>query len=440
MITAFDWILSATYIVLFFTIMWFYAFFRYDDQTAKTFIKLFLIRLGGGILFALIFVYYYKVVGDTFQYWQGGMIMGELFYSDPVAYFTLMFSDAGQIPPDYMQHVQYIGYSNTAEEWFMTKIVAVFALIGFKSFLVYNIFFGVIAFVGAWQLIKFVREFLPEINKPAFYILTVVPGVLIWSSGLIKDTLTLSCFSFFLLYYCKIIFKNERKISYFIILIVSGYLMFRVKPYVLICEIPSLAFATYVFYKSKIQIPFLRRILMPTLLGLLMTVSFYGVIKIAEASEKYRLDTIEKRVKGFQSWHETLGGAYYTIGGGHIDYTMTGVLKVMPESLSHTYIRPFLWEARNASMLFTAVESFGIFILLLISLRYYIMDPDLRKFLHNNHIVAFLFIFSIVFGFTVGFTSYNYGALARYKVPSQICFLFLLIYIVKKGREFKHLV
>jgi hypothetical protein len=437
MIHGIDWIISATYIVLFFTIVWFYAYFKYSNDLAKEFIGLFMIRIFGGILFALIFVYYYDVVGDTFQYWQGGMIMGELFYEDPVAYFALMGSDAGEISSEYIRHVQYIGYSNTDEEWFMTKIVAVFALIGFKSFLVYNIFFGVLAFMGAWQLMRFVREFLPEINREAFFVLTLVPGVLIWSSGLIKDTLTLTCFSFFLLYYSKIIFKRELKVSYFLIVVISGYVMFRVKPYVLICEIPALAVGTYVYYKAKIKIPFLRRILMPTLLALLMSASIAGVVQIAEASEKYRIDNLEKKVKGFQSWHETLGGAYYTIGGGNIEYTLTGVLKVAPEALSHTYIRPFLWEARNVSMLFTAVESFLIFILMIISARYYIMDPDLRKFLHNNHIVVLLFVFALIFGFTVGFTSYNYGALARYKVPSQICFLFLLFYIVKKGRQFK---
>ncbi|MBL7898300.1 MAG: hypothetical protein JNJ99_07180, partial [Crocinitomicaceae bacterium] len=375
MIHGIDWIITATYVVLFFTIVWFYAFFKYSNDLAKEFIGLFMIRVFGGILFALIFVYYYNVVGDTFQYWQGGMIMADLFYDDPSAYFGLMNSEAGEIPPEYIRHVQYIGYSNTDEEWFMTKFVSVFALIGFSSFLVYNVFFGVIAFMGAWQLMRFTREFLPEISRQAFYILSFVPGILIWSSGLIKDTLTLSCFSFFLLYFSKVVFKQERKISYYFIILISAYLMFRVKPYVLICEIPSLAFATYIFYKAKIKIPFLRRILMPTILAGLMSLSFFGVIKIAEASEKYRVENIEKKVKGFQSWHETLGGAYYTIGGGHIEYTMTGVLKVVPESLSHTYIRPFLWESRNASMLFTAVESFAILILLLISLRYYVMDP-----------------------------------------------------------------
>ena len=439
MIHYIDWVITLSYLFLSFVIVWFYAFAKYTDKVAKTFIKLFLMRAIGGILFAVIFVYYYSAVGDSVAYWEGGYTLSALFYSDPLVYFSLLFSEAGNIPPEYARYISNIVYANTAEEWFMTKFVSMVGLIGFKSYLVYNLLFGILGFVGAWQLIRFVKEFIAEIKIEAYYVLAFIPGVLIWSSGLIKDTLTFTCFSIFLLYYCRVIFKGQLKLKYFAILIFSAYIMFRVKPYVLICEIPALAFATFVFYKVKITIPFLRQILMPALLLIIMAASIVGVVQIAEASEKYRLETLETKVKGFQSWHETLGGSYYSIGGGNVEYTVPGVLKVAPEALSHTFIRPFLWEARNASMLLTAVESSLIIILFLISMRYYIMDKDLRKYLHGNHIVVFLFVFSLIFGFTVGFTSYNYGALARYKVPSQGFFLFLLFYIVKKGREFKHI-
>lgn len=438
MISLIDWIMAAGYLVAFFAIIWFYAFFRYNQEQAKQFIWLYMVRIIGGILFAVIYVYYFKGVGDTIAYWEGGYSLTNVFFDDPVAYFALLNSDAAQIDPEYMHYVKNIVYYDTAEEWFTVKIVSVVGFLCFKSLLLFNLFFGLIGAFACWQFMRFVNEFIPEINRAAFYVLTCVPGILIWSSGLLKDTITLACFAVFLLYYCKLVLNRDNKLKYYLILIISGYIMFRVKPYVLICEVPSLALATYVFYKSRIKVPFLRRILMPALLMSLMLVSLAGVVQIAEASEKYRLDNLERQVKGFQSWHQMLGGSYYTLGGGHVEYTPVGVIKVAPEALSHTYIRPFLWESRSVSMLLSAVEGTLILVLLLISVRYYIMDFDLRKFLHNHPVVTFLFVFSIIFGFTVGFTSYNYGALARYKVPSQICFLFLLFYIVKKGREFKH--
>ena len=437
MITPFDWLLTLCYLTVLFTIAWFYGYFRYPDAIARGFISLVMVRVTGGVLFAVIYVYYFKAVGDTVAYFEGGSTLCKILFQDPVAYFALLRSEAGHIPPEYMHQVSNIVYTATPEEWFMTKFVSVVGIFGFESFLLYNVLFGLVGMIGAWQLVRFAQEFMPEIRREAYYILILVPGILIWSSGLIKDTVTLTCFAYFLLYYCKIVFKNQRSIGNFIILFVSAYIMFRIKPYVLICEIPALAMGTYIYYKAKITVPFLRRILMPALLIFLMAVSLAGVVQIAEASEKYKIENLETKVKGFQSWHETLGGAYYSIGGGNVEYTPTGVLRVAPEALSHTFIRPFLWESRNASMLFAAVENSVILVLLLISLRYYVMDPDLRKYLKNNHIVVFLFTFSIIFGFTVGFTSYNYGALARYKVPAQICFLFLLFYIVKKGRLFK---
>jgi len=44
-------------------------------------------------------------------------------------------------------------------------------------------------------------------------------------------------------------------------------------------------------------------------------------------------------------------------------------------------------------------------------------------------------IFSIVFGFAVGFTSYNFGALARYKIPVMPFFSFLLLHFYFKYKE-----
>lgn len=437
MISTLDWILMFGYLTILFAFGWFYAYFKYEETVARGFIILLMVRVFGGVLFAIIYVYYFNAVGDTVAYFEGGTTLCKILFEDPVAYFSLLQSEAGQIPSEYAHLISNVVYSDTPEEWFMTKAVSLVGIFSFQSFLLLNVLFGLVGMIGAWQLVRFAREFMPEVRREAYYIMILVPGILIWSSGLLKDTVTLTCFAYFLLYFCKVVFKQERKIHHFAILFLSAYIMFRIKPYVLICEIPALALATYVYYKAKIKIPFLRRVLMPALLALLLSASLLGVVQIAEASEKYKLETLEAKVKGFQSWHETLGGAYYSIGGGHVDYTLTGVLKVAPEALSHTFIRPFLWESRNASMLFAAVENTVILILLIICLRYYIMDPDLRKYLHNNHIVVFLFVFAVIFGFTVGFTSYNYGALARYKVPAQICFLFLLFFIVKKGRQFK---
>jgi len=42
----------------------------------------------------------------------------------------------------------------------------------------------------------------------------------------------------------------------------------------------------------------------------------------------------------------------------------------------------------------------------------------------SNPVITFTLVFSLIFAFGVGFTSYNFGALVRYKIP---CMPFYLI-------------
>jgi hypothetical protein len=67
-------------------------------------------------------------------------------------------------------------------------------------------------------------------------------------------------------------------------------------------------------------------------------------------------------------------------------------------------------------MLITAIESA---IILLITLYLLVKTRIIGIFtvLNKYPFALFCLIFTLLFGFAVGFTSYNFGALARYKIP-----------------------
>ena len=109
---------------------------------------------------------------------------------------------------------------------------------------------------------------------------------------------------------------------------------------------------------------------------------------------------------------------------GEIEYTPQGVLRKVPASLVVTLFRPFPWEANNFVMVMGALESLMI---LLLALRFLILKfPSMRHFFSNSMFLMML-IYIILLGFAVGFTSFNFGALARYKIPILSMFVFLLL-------------
>src|SRR5690606_27635087 len=98
------------------------------------------------------------------------------------------------------------------------------------------------------------------------------------------------------------------------------------------------------------------------------------------------------------------------------DYSLGAMLTNFPLAVNVTFFRPYLWEAKNIVMLFAALESAIIFYFFVtLFLKAGLFNPF--KLLTLDSATTFCLIFAIIFGFAVGFTSFNFGALVRYKIP-----------------------
>ena len=139
------------------------------------------------------------------------------------------------------------------------------------------------------------------------------------------------------------------------------------------------------------------------------------------------MDNLEKQARGFHTWHVTTGGSAYTLG--EIEYSATGVLSKVPAALNVTFFRPYPWEIRNATMALAAVES----IILLILFLYFLFYRGIKsiRFALNDPLFGFTIMFCFILGFAAGFTSYNFGALVRYKMPIMPFAFFMLIYVAQ---------
>ena len=127
---------------------------------------------------------------------------------------------------------------------------------------------------------------------------------------------------------------------------------------------------------------------------------------------------------GFHTWHATIGESAYSLG--EIEYTPIGIAKKIPISLATTFFKPFVWQAKNPVILMSAIESLFVLILfLMVTIR---SRLNYFKYIDSNFFRS-LIIFILLFGFIVGFTSYNYGALSRYKLPIMPLIVFIMLVI-----------
>lgn len=428
-ITYIDWAIWVVYFTLILLILWVYRIARQEPHY-QYFIQGFLIKVLGGVAFALIYVNYYGF-GDTFLYHRGAVVLSQTLIDNPVDYFRLLASGNANLPADLAVFSESIRYSNTYEEWTMVKLLSPVSLISFHSYLVTTLFMSLLSFWGSWKLFQVFRDILPDYTKYAFWAVFLAPSVVFWGSGIMKDTVTLFAINYLIYVLYFGLFKGRVKPGMLATALVLVYLVVALKAYIVLAFLPGIFLGIYVLFKKRIKSAVLRFMAGPFIFVLLILVSYFGLNQITTSSAKYRAENIEWQVKGFHSWHTDVGGSSYSLGD--VEYTPLGVIRKIPEALNVTFFRPYLWEARNPVVFIGAFESlvfFLLFLMILFRLRLK-MFTQIRK----EPLLYGLFVFCLIFGFAVGFTSYNFGALARYKIPVLSIFAFILLYLFAYMRQ-----
>ena len=429
MITIIDWGIWFVYLAVIFSALWFYRHSKQDHDTYKWFLKGFLVKVAGGIAFALVSIYYYG--GDTFLYFRGATTMAKYLMEDPILYFKLL-STPNNLSNEFSEVSSIISYSRTKEEWFMVKILSTFSFVSFNSYLVITLFMNTIAFWGGWKLFRVFTDILPKSKKHIFWIVFLTPSIFFWGNGILKDTLTLALINYIIYVLYQILEKKLLNLKYLAISLFAALVIYNLKSYIILAFIPSLFFILYLYLKSKINSPIIRFISGPVILVVLMSMGVFGLQKLSQ-STSYSAENIQQNITGFHTWHTTTGGSSYNLGD--LEYTPIGIISKIPAALNATFFRPYIWTARNPIMLVGALES--TLVLILFTVVLYKTRFRVLRYLKCNKFLLGLSIFVLLFGFAVGFTSYNFGALARYKMPVFSIFIFTLYYMyyTKKNKN-----
>jgi len=426
----FDCVLG--FIYLFF--IYFFAFL-YKNKKIKTnpeykyFILGLTAKLLGGIFFALISVYYYKG-GDTFVFFNAGEGLKNYFFTNFGSAVKVFFTSANNLDLGRYNFAPNYNYILGAEDVLsIVKITSIINLFCFGSYLTSSIFFALFSFLGLWFGYSNFCKLYPNLSKYMIIAFLLIPSALLWSSGVLKDTVTQGVIGWMLYSFSNVfIFKRKRFFSFFTI-IFGGWILFLLKPYILYVLLPCLFIWVQSNIKNLIENNFIRILIKPFIIILLAFFGYIIILQLSADTDKYRLDNLENTLNGFQSWHEYLAEhrdqSGYSLG--EMEITPIGILKKSPAALNVTFFRPYIWEIRNVPMILGAIESIIlllIFIYMLVRLKF-----KFFKYIFTNKEVFFMMIFAIVFGIMVGVSSYNFGALSRYKIPSVMFFILCLIII-----------
>lgn len=245
-----------------------------------------------------------------------------------------------------------------------------------------------------------------------FLAVYLLPTVLFWTSGVLKEPIFILGFGIFLLGFMRFIYGEQKGGDY--VKIVFGFLILLVaKGYVLQCMAPALAglLLAKVFHGRKFWLWFsIPHILIIPLLFVGPHIS--NSLKISEIMSM-------KQTAFYNVAIESDSGSLIEVR--HIDSPADVILNA-PAAMVNTYLRPWPWEWKKPLFIPAALEN------LLLIIVFGIMVWNFRRpYGLNIPMLAFCGSFVIVLGVLTGEVVPVLGALVRYKLPALI-FLFVMIF------------
>lgn len=419
-----DFFLLPVYLffILLFAVL--YRNFKYRNAViSQYFMPGLLVKIGGALALGAIYGFYYKG-GDTFYYFHDARTFNVAISQSLKTFFDLLFLPAGKITLATYEHTRWLTFFRDTSTWTADKVYGVLSVLSFHSYPVISIMIAFLSFTGVWAMYKTFVSLYPQLHRQLAYAILFVPSVFFWGSGVLKDSITLGSLGWVVYTSHQIFFKRRKILRNLLILLLASYLTLNIKAYILISFLPALMFWLFLSYRNMIASRFIRVVSGPAVVMASLVFGYFLVKRLGEEFTQFSIKNVLTTAQTFHEWHGYLAKAEQASGYslGNVDGSWLSVISKMPAAINVTLFRPYLWEAKSAIMLFSALESLTIlFITIMVFYKNGIRNT--LNYIVGNPTVFFCMIFSLIFAFAVGFTSYNFGALVRYKIPCIPFFL-----------------
>lgn len=476
-------VLSIIYVLLFVFLIYKINFFAVPSISRNLIVAVFIFKIIAGTILWWLYTYHYPGA-DLLDYFNDGKTLFNVLLSDPKLFFQVIFNHASYSGlhswNDSFEHVLY----NDAHT--MIVLNALLHFFSFGYFHVHTVFMCFISLIGLIAIYKTVVLHFTDGKKLLFAVVFLIPSVLFWSSGVLKEGLLFFGMGMFLyLTNCGLIITyNWKKI---IVILISLIILLLVKFYVFIALIPGFLLNIWISRTSE-KLALVKY-------ATIMTVLFCGIILLSVINPDYNPLKIisEKQAKAIS---ESKGGIFlenkqhficidnekkaeylqvitdsvYVIKPGSIylqwkqnnmqdtafitnstdtarfnflyeivpanttlkldrlQPTFYSVFKNAPMAFLNVLIQPLLWKAKGFVQLLPALENVFFIGLLIVMILFF------KRKVENKSMIIFCLSFVLILYVLIGVTTPVIGAIIRYKVPALpfLCIALLLLMDKKK--------
>ena len=403
----------------------------------KYYIPALTLKVAGSLFIGLVYQYYYGG-GDTFEYFRHAQIINNSFNESSGKWFNLLFHIPSINNPAYYEYISQMQWYNDPASYAVVSITAFMSSLTLNTYLPTSVLFAFISFSGVWALFRTFASLFPHLLKQVAIATLFIPSVFVWGSGIFKDTVCIFGLGWLTYGVFRMMIQRDFRFSNIFYTILSFLLLARVKLYILLAFVPALLLWIFYNYTQKIKNT-AQRMLAKAIMTVVVIASFlFFMQRFGNQLGKYSLEKVAFSSYETRWWltyvSEMEQGSSYDLG--EFSPTIGGMLSKFPLAVNVTLFRPYPWETRKVIVALSALEAI-IFLFLTLKILFTIGPLKVWQTVSNEPTIQFCFVFSIIFAFAVGISSYNFGALSRYKIPCLPFYALGLILVYYKNRPLK---
>ncbi len=418
-------LLTFTYATLFVFLITKIPFFHLKEIKIKWIIMVFLLKIFFGIVMAFIYTYIYPVRtdADIYKYFDDSSILYNMLFTNPIYFVRMLFginTDASELRPIFTQMLCWYNVDTLYNDnRTLIRLNTIFRFFSFGHYYVHVVFMCFISITGLVALFKTFTSIITNKTKELFFAVFLLPSVLFWGSGVMKDGLLLFSFGMFFYFFNQLLNTFTVKSLLWMCLFVFAISINKI--YFLIAALPGMM-AWYWSIKTNYQYSFYKFFLVH-LFYFMVLLNIHNVLPSFNFAEMIYLKQ-----------HNFLNLAEFVKAGSiihitRLEPTTTSFLINTPEAIYHVLCRPFFFESRSPMILMAGMENLLILLILLTSLLF--INKKAPK--HQLTLLHFSIFFVLILFSIMGLVTPVLGALVRYKMPA-LPFL-LLIFIILYDKE-----
>jgi hypothetical protein len=366
-----------------------------------------------GIL-AFIAFRYIKINLPAWVFWLGlilklsaGIVLGLIFYRYYGSGDTISFFEAAK---------NLTNIENQPRTQFFVKLLRPFVIFTGDSYWITSLYFSLISYISFWYAVKVLIRFFPEIKWPIAICFLIIPSIVFWSSGIIKDSLASAALAVFIVSIIELYKLKRLVISGLILILITGFILLYVKHYLFITSIifGAILFSFSVFKKMQLKWRFTSILIILIALAGTQLVHPYLVLNqipwtlqqnnqaiLEKSNPEDRLNIVLEK----DSWIEVISNT--------------------PKALHAGLFRPSIYDKTPAWGWIHRAENLLLTILMMMSIILFIK----KKPTTDWHLLIASLFGILLLAIMLPLSTPNFGTLVRYK-NAYMPYLFLICSIL----------